>query len=309
MRYFKLINGTGETLDITTQEYFFHEIKGLGFDTENSFRISGDVWLLSSSRYTQQPVSGKMSFTDIGNTGPYEKYFLFSRFIEKRPLTLLYNPEGLSRREYRRTVMVKELAKSELNNCGILEEEISFLPLTPWYRSFSDSNDTGEGEDETTGWIWGKEENGVYVTPPLVFEPTDGQNATRAKFRAEPRLYTIVRSDSSNEGPVKLIIHGPAVNPLWTHYVNGTAVETGGFDGEFSLSESETLTIDNTTGEYIMTVLDSSTGITRNVYSLRDFDKLCFFSLQEGTNTFTVTTSNGARVKFDVEGRVYYATV
>lgn len=309
MRYFKLINGAGETLDITTQEYFFHEIKGLGFDTENSFRMSGDVWLLSSTYYAQQPVTGKMAFTDIGDTDPYEKYFIFSRFVMKLPLTLLYYPRGLSRQEYRRTVMVKKLDKSELNINGILQEEIEFTPLTPWYRVFTDSNDTGEGEDEMTGWIWGKEENGVYVTPPLVFEPEDGQNATRAKFRAEPRLYTVIRSDSSNEGPVKLIIHGPAVNPLWTHYVDGTAVETGGFDEDFSLSESETLTVDNMTGEYIMTVFDSSTGVTRNVYSLRDFDKLCFFSLQEGTNTFTVTTSNGARVKFDVEGRVYYATV
>lgn len=310
MRYFKLINKAGKTMDITTQEYFFHDISGLGFDTDNSFRRSGDVWRLDGSYYTQQPITGKMCFTENGDTDPYEKFNTFSRFVSESPLTLIYYPRGLNATEYRRTVKVKRLAKSELTLQGVLDEDIEFLPYTPWYKVFSDQN-YGEETDteENTGWIWGKQEGGVYTSPPLVFEPSEGQNATRAKFRAEPRPFVQINAATNGANPVKLTIFGPVINPTWAHYVDGILIETGGFAENFTLDENEELIIDSTEGDYLMTVRNIYTNASRNVYALRNFDTVCFFGLKEGQNRIVASSSDNSIVKIKIEGHIYYATV
>ena len=315
MRYFTLKNADGVELDITTQQVLFHDIGGIGFSEETDFRRVGDVWRLNSVAKEQTPVTGKMLFSEFGGTTPYEKYLSFKSFIDRAPLILTYYPMGVpSPTEYifYKRVRVTKLEKTEITQLGVLDCPIDFTPYTPWYQIANDENqaDSGDGgSEEDTGWIWGKQEGGVYTTPPLVFEPTPSQNATRAKFRAEPRLYTEIVSATSGANPVKLTIVGPAVNPVWTHYLDGVVVETGGFADNFTLNENEELIIDSTEGDYLMYVRHKYTNAIRNVYSLRNFDTVCFFSMKEGANRITATSSDGVPVKIKIEGHIYYATV
>ncbi len=155
MRYFKLENSASETLDITTQEVFFNEIEGLGFEEDNSFVSIGPVWRLQQRTVRQKPVTGKITFTAIGGTTPYEKYEAFFRFIAKSPLYLLYYPHGLSGTEYKKRVRVSVLEKSELTLYGSLDCHVEFSPYTPWYTVSSYENIVpDDSEDDYTGWFW-----------------------------------------------------------------------------------------------------------------------------------------------------------
>ena len=155
MRYFKLENSASETLDITTQEIFFNEIEGLGFEEDNTFVSIGPVWRLQQRTVRQKPVTGKITFTAIGGTTPYEKYEAFFRFISKSPLYLLYYPHGLSGTEYKKRVRVSVLEKSELTLYGSLDCHVEFTPYTPWCVVNSYENTVHEDpEVENTGWFW-----------------------------------------------------------------------------------------------------------------------------------------------------------
>lgn len=304
MRYFKLENSKGEILDITTTSILFHDISGLGYEEENEFIRVGSVWRLNSREYSQLPITGKMCFTEHGDTTPYQKYSQFKSFVEYSPLIMHYYPYGLDGFLYKKRVRASKLNKGEINEYGVIDEDIDFTPYTPWYEIVT--GETSETDIDDRAWIWGDgDEN-----PPLVFEPAEGQIARPARFRGEFRMLIDMYSETDNGSPVKITIVGPAVNPSWTQYVDDEFISSGGFDNSanFSLASGETLVIDNTTGNYSMTVTSSS-GLVRNVYSLRSFDLDCFFTLRQGKNTFAVTSADGAPVKTIIEGYKYYATV
>ena len=313
MRYFKLINNAAPTpmeLDITTTENLFHDISGLGFEEDTDFRSVGDVWWLNSVSYSQSPVSGRMMFTDLGGTTPYRKYQSFYKFISRAPLTLLYYPHGLETEPYRRRVRVTKLEKTELNEYGVLDCDIEFMPYTPWYQTISEEIKNTSTQSES-GWIWGGTES-----DPLVFEPAEGStNKTPAKFRGESQQHVDLDVSISNKSPAKLCIYGPITDPSWTHYVGNELVGTGGFsfDNHVVVNEDEVLVIDSTDGAYSITinaVMDELPGRElRNVYALRNFNTSCFLFLQEGKNRIAVSSSGGAVNKIRVEGHIYYATV
>lgn len=303
MRYFKLENSVGDTVDITTDKILFHDIEGLGFEEETDFRSVGPVWRLNNSSLTQLPVTGKICFTEFGNTTPYEKYEQFKAFISRAPLNLIYYPHGLGGSDFRKKVRVTRLVKTELTKYGVLDNEISFTPFTPWYKVEFYEN-VPDAIDENAHWIWdvGNEWR----------DSDDGDDTTpRYKFGGESRNIINIDCATNTQGFVKLTINGPAVNPTWTQYVNGGLKASGGFDStsSFTLSSDERLIIDNTEGLFSMTVYNRTTGDSRNVYPLRDFDKQCFFNLEEGYNSFAVASEDGTPVSISLEGHIHYATV
>lgn len=327
MRYFTLLKGdaqdeehatSDQKLDITNTQMLFHDISGLGFEEENQFRQLGDVWWLDRSSTRQQPVSGTMCFTEFGDTDPYTKYQSFAHFIENEVLRLVYKPHGSTGRSFYRRVRVGKLEKTEITKYGALECAIEFVPYTPWYEYASVENHIDDSGFET-GWVWGG--NGA---DPLVFEaytidPETGDKiwhegvtppATLTKFRNEVRQSVTINLNSAKKpSPTRLTIYGPAVNPSWTHYVNNDLVEAGGFADAFTLGENERLIIDCTDGIYSMQVVDDTTGIVRDIYSLRDFGKECFVFLRSGENAINVSNTDNSSVHIKVEGHIYYATV
>jgi len=155
MRYFKLENSSGSSFDITNEEYLFHDITGLGFDEDNDFRRVGPVWRLDSAEYNQMAVTGKILFSEEGDLTPYRKYVAFRNFIQKAPLTLIYYPHGFGTEPYYKKVRSAKLAKSEINEYGVLDCDIEFMPYTPWYTTSTYENIIPEDtETKYGGWIW-----------------------------------------------------------------------------------------------------------------------------------------------------------
>lgn len=304
MRYFKLENSAGEILDITTQQLFFHNIGGIGFEEKNDFTAVGRVWKLNKSDYQQGTVSGIMCFVGTEDKTPYTQYREFYSFIDSTPLQLLYYPNGLNTTEYRKRVRVSKLDKSELNEYGVLECGIDFISYTPWYKIVRDIIEPGGEQSSNGGWIW---DRGNRWRDSLDVD----YSTYHYKFNGSYRRTVRFISDANGNGPVKLSIHGPLVNPTWTQYVDGELVSTGGLieNSPVTIDTNEILTIDNTSGVYSMTVYNSETGIERNVYEYRDFNKPCFFTLKQGVNEIVINSDNNDAVQIEAEGHIYYATV
>lgn len=303
MRYFKLENSLGNSFDITNEDFFFHDIEGLGFEEDNVFNRVGPVWKLNSTAYSQSKPGGKIMFTEFGSGTPYDKYDIFKRFIAQNPLTLIYYPNGIGTKSYRKKVRVSKLGKTEITELGVLDCDIEFASYSPWYEIVTVENEIDE-TDENVHWIW-----------DVGNQWRDGNDGVegipRYRFGGESKNGVELDCDSNAKGLIKLTIDGPALNPTWSQYVDGNLISTGGFSSAsaFSLGSNERLVIDNTNADFLMTVYATSTGEGRNVYSLRDFDKKCFFNLMAGKNLIVVTSEDGTPVHFMVEGHVHYATV
>lgn len=303
MRYFKLENAEGEIFDITTEQFLFHDISGIGFEEDNDFVSIGRVWKLNRSVYQQGIVSGTMCFHSIDQTSPYTLYKEFYTFINKAPLVLLYYPNGLNTMEYRKRVRVSKLDKSEITELGVLECDIEFVSYTPWYKIVVDKILPDEAS-ANTGWIWDRGNKWR--------DSSDVDYSTyHYQFNSSYRRTVRFNTDINGEGPIKLSIHGPLVNPSWTHYVDGKVVSTGGLveNSPVTIDNNEILTIDNTSGSYSMTVYNEETGLKRNIYQYRDFNKQCFFILKQGLNEIVINSSNDDAIKIEAEGHIYYATV
>lgn len=323
MRHFKLVNDIKEVFDITTKEALFHEIDGLGFEEENVFNRIGSVWWLSHTEYRQGVISGKMIFTEENGKDPYSTYQEFVRFISYPPLTLLYNPFGPVRSPmcgdsedeeaaYYRTVRVSKLEKSEKNEYGVIDSSIDFATYTPWYRIENYLiNDTPPDDGSAdTGWIWGDDAS----NPPLTFEPTGSQTATRARFRWEPVQSLSFKVDASGTSPAVLTIHGPLVNPTWTHVLirgdNSTIfLGSGSFTNDITLEDGDLLVIDANPSKYSIEWIHAN-GTVTDLYPYRNFEETCFINLRAGMNRVSVRSSNGDICShFDLEGYIYNATV
>lgn len=304
MRYFKLENSAGEILDITTEQLLFHDISGIGFEEDNDFTAIGRVWKLNKSDYQQTPVSGTMCFVGTDKKTPYTQYREFYRFIDSTPLQLLYYPNGLNTTEYRKRVRVSKLDKSEINEYGVLDCDIEFIPYTPWYKIVRDAIDPGGEQSANGGWIW---DRGNRWRDSLDVDYSTYHYRFSNTYRRTIRFNTQV----NGEGPVRLELHGPLTNPTWTHYVDGKLEASGGLveGSPVTIDANEYLIVDNTSGTYVLAVYNVETGLTRNVYQYRDFNKLCFFTLKQGLNEIVINSDNNDAVQIEAEGHVYYATV
>ena len=307
MRYIKLKNSAGAEYDITSKNALFHDIQGLGFSEDGQYKAIGDVWVLNSVSSQQSPISGDICFGYEGD--PYGTFNIFANFIRETPLTFLYFPKGLTGKCYRKRVRVSSLEKGELNEYGVLDCPVEFLPQTPWYTEVSQETSASEVDVDTPGWVWG----GTSLTSlPLVFEPSSDVTKRRARFRGEYIKFVQLESYTSKKNPVRLTLYGPLSNPFWSHYVNGKLVSSGGFAASqnVSVGEHEMLVIDNTDGKYSIKIYrEDSDELLRDVYRLRNFNLPCFFYMQSGSNQFVISSSDGRVNKIKAEGHVYYDTV
>lgn len=288
-RSFKLVNGNGETQDITSKTVFFHEPTGLGFTKSNSYYRVGSRYILVDSYPEQIKISGKVAL--VGDN-PYESYFNFVRFCELTPLYLLYTPspesgeEHYSGRIYRLPVLLTAIEKTELEQQGYLDVSVTFDALSPWFRYMVAEN-TAEDIRLPWGIKWG------------------------IRFGTSGFRDGIV-SDGSANSPGRLTIYGPISNPHWIHYLNGNPIGEGGFNKNESveISENEMIIIDNTKDPFTIIKSSKSGEVLEDLYPKSDFMTRRFIFLQPGTNTIVIKDgggdiSNNARL----EAYLYYDTV
>lgn len=304
-RNFVLINGDGDRLELLTQERFFYDPSGLGYDRDEKYRRVGDRFVLVSSDPKQDTISGKVGFF---MDDPYEAYFYFVQFCAVKPLVIAYVPNPYKDPEtsksgvtYRRNVVPTRFEKTEVNRNGYLEISVELTPTTPWYKtiySIRDPSDTDHGPQQwiwDVTWTWGTNHDWLTGDPSAIV------------FRKDPKIYHGFESDSHSDSVCSMKIYGPAKNPSWTHYVNGVEFEYGKVN--VTISASQYLLIDNTTDPYEIALYDKDGTRLQNEYQKSDFSTARFITVKYGRNQIFVREELERDVKYEMEAMIYYESV
>lgn len=277
MRKFRLINGQGESFDLNRKDSFFHDIKGFGFEDATQYEQIGHDFYPLEEILSQGKIEGKILFA---GKKPYETYREFARFIRSIPLTLVYQPDEI----FRVPVRIATLGKEELSHGGaVLVSEISFVTQGLFYKSITKYSNTLS--------VGGK----IY---PYTYDYAYSDVSYNS---------VEIESDSYEDSPCKITIHGPCMNPIWKHYVNNVLYETGAYVG--TISGDHKLVIDTTKMPYSITERGAGDEIVADRYQLCDFSTERFFHLRHGSNRISVTHEGINTLKVIVEGRINYETV
>lgn len=277
MRSFALINSKGQRYDLNEMDFFLYDPTSLGFSRSTDYQQIGTVWKMYSDSFSQDSRSGTIRFKEPHS---YQKYFDFMVFAQQIPLTLEYTPETKS---YYMDCVIGMMEKTEIQGEG-LRCGIQLTPLSLFYQSYSVESDDG---DATAGKQYS------YSYP---YRYTNSAQGTVS-----------IDSDSPEESPCKITIYGPALNPMWYHYVNNVQVESGRMTGE--VVNGHKLVIDTTVMPYSITEQDMLGNVIYNRYENCDFSTERFVMLKFGHNRISVGHSGVVIPHLSVEGRLCYASV
>ena len=275
MRKFKLINGMGSSFDLNGRAAFFHSIAGFGFHDETAFEHIGTDFYALDEVFSQGEMSGQILFA---GKKPYETYREFTNFVRSVPLTLIYELDEV----FRVPVRLVEIGKAELDK-GCLNCDVTFLAAGLFYKTVKKYS-----EIVTVG---GKVYDYEY---PYSYADVS-QNTI------------MIESDSYEDSPCKITIFGPAINPVWKHYVNNELYEIGKYEG--TIQDGHKLVIDTTAIPYSITERGVGDEVVANRYQGCDFNTERFFMLQHGMNRISVTHDGLNTVDVCVEGKISYETV
>lgn len=288
MRTFTLVNGEMQSCNLTAKELFFHNPNGLGFERSNTYRQIGDRWVRVNRKNKQKGITGSVALL---GPDPYLSYFNFVTFLQKEPLVLLYRPNDqaapntASGTTYRMNVDVAKLEKTEMEHEGYMDCDITFTPLTPWYKYAAITNGNTV-DDELLKWgvVWGIE-----------WGPLD-------------EFSQGIRSTSPIDSPSRLTIYGPITNPEWTHYVNGQVYETGKVNA--TIRDSEYLVVDSLSDPYTIHRRSSIDGsFIENLYMNSDFTTKRFVTIKNGSNIIKVEGDSEKTPLVKLEANIYYESV
>ncbi len=272
MRLFLLRNALGATWDLTDNESFFSDPKGLGGERKSNYIQIRNSFEKTESNLKQKTISGEIIFKG------YKEHFRFCAFIQHKPLVLEYTAADET---FMMQVDVEKLSKTELEAEG-LRCNVSFKGITTWYRVMRLENlQSAEGK--------------VYAyTYPYTYTNT---SAGAVEFNV----------DSTEPSPVRMTVMGPCINPSWRHYVNGAQVATGAVIA--TIADGNKLIIDDTKIPYEIAEYTMSGALVRNLYQASDFSTKRFLQTDYGLNKISFTQEGNTSLKAAVEVQVEYAFV
>lgn len=277
MRKFKLINAEGSSFDLNGRGAFFHSVEGFGYQDATQYEQIGNEFYALEEIFSQGQMKGQMLFA---GKSPYSAYRDFTRFVRATPLTLVYQMEDT----FRVPVRLTEIGKGELADGGrALKCDVEFLAAGLFYKMVSGYSETVS----VGGKVYPYEYNYSYADV--------SQNTV------------MIDSDSYEDSPCRITIHGPCINPVWRHYVNNELYEIGAYAG--TIPDDHKLVIDSTSIPYSISERGVSGEIVADRYQSCDFTTERFFHLQHGSNRISVTHDGLNTLNVLVEGKISYETV
>lgn len=274
MRKFYLRNALGQTYDLNRKDAFFYQPNGLGFSRRVEYIEAGQKWVELSNSLEQGVISGTMIFRG------YEQFTEFKKFVARTPLTLTYIPYGTN--EYLTDCIITQLDKTEISEeSGRLECDIAITAVGTWYHLRTFQSGT----------------------------------ATATEQKIYPRHYPTVYGTSNNTATVwnmgdlsgycRLIIWGPAVNPVWS--IHGSDYDSSG-RLLTTLSAGEYLVMDSDPTKLELSVYDSQK-TAKSVYDASDFGTARFIMVPVGESVLRVSDAGGQPIQFAIEVRECAETV
>ncbi|MBQ0112684.1 MAG: hypothetical protein KBT03_06110 [Bacteroidales bacterium] len=272
MRKFYLNNANNEQIDLNTLEHFLSSPSGLGMEKKTSYEQVGDYFLTLAEDEKQKAIEGEIFFKT------YEEYRKFVRFAEVAPLTLTYVTDDV----YYIDVKLDIIKKTE-KKVGGLYCKIKLVGISTFYKKY----EMRTTSIESTGKKYNYEYN---------YEYTNSQAST-VSFEV----------DSNKNCPTKIIIIGPAINPMWTYRLNDNIVATGKVNKR--IAAGRRLVVDCTTIPYSIYECDNNGDNKEDAYQYSDFSTERFLMLKKGSNVIRVSHEGENDLNLVVERRELYATV
>ncbi len=274
MRKFRVINAKGDILDLTSDpsKYFFHDISGLGFDSDSEYEQIGYQFVETKRLLKQAEIKGTISVAG------YKLYEEMMRLMQSRPLKLEY----IANETYYIDVNVKRIEKSELEEAGRLRCPVVFEALGRMYKRIVRNIDGSVG-------------NGKKYDFTFPYRYDDNNSGT-----------ILIESDSELESPIVITFMGPCRNPVWTHYVNGNVCCRGKVNCEIPAGDRLVI---STLGEYQIIETDGYGSEVQDRYQDSDFTTERFVFLRKGENIISFGHDLDSDLKVVVEGMIYYESI
>ena len=271
MRGITLKNVIGNEWDLTQTFSFLSNPKGLGMERKITYVQIGNRNIITEDILKQKNPSGKIMFDT------YQRYQDFCKFIQHRPLFLIYTAADT----YMMQVIVEKFTKGETETAGI-PGEITLNGITTWYKQIYVENVSQDG-----GKIYPFTYDYVYSD--------HGQG--EIEFIAE----------STERSPVRISILGPCTNPSWSHYLNGILQTTGKIT--CNIADGRRLVVDTTKIPYEIAEYGANGNYMKDLYQDSDFSTERFVLAGYGTNSINFSHEGEGEMKAVVEVRVEHEAV
>lgn len=201
VREFKLVNEKGQTYSMMDIHNYclLTEPSGLGYGYNAEYEQLGNTFITNLRRMEQGKINGQVNFLN------YDNYKKLVDFIEKsESLKFSYKvPLTSGVKEYLKDVQIKDITKTEIQENGVMSENITFDCLSLWYE-----------ENKT-----------IYTITPQ-------ESELRWDFRWDSKFgdYSARNLSFINQGhveaPVLVSIDGQVLNPSIELYVEGQLYQT-----------------------------------------------------------------------------------
>lgn len=279
MRTFSLINRLGQKYTLMSSESgFFHSVSGLGYSDDTEYRRISVVYKMIEDHRSQDQIKGKVIFRQPNAQRSYQN---FIKFLQLKPLSLVYIPEGSSELYYRRGT-VTDVGYTE-TDC--VQVSVTFTCWTPPFKYLN------------------------LVTYPTA-SAADGKVYDYTydyTYRSTVANTVEIDIDTAMDCPCKITAYGLLVNPVWNHYVDGVLVATGKVNT--TIPSNRKLVIDTETTPYSIKEYDMNNNLIADLYEQSDFGKKRFIMLKYGKNSIVITDDDASTTTVIVEAQVMYASV
>jgi len=288
MRSFKLTNSSGVEYNLTEPKSFLFDVGGLGYSRATEYQSIGNHYKPLRPRFQQWTPSGTILFSDRDTC--YAEYQRFVLFCQDSPLVLSYFQHT---KTYHMQVEVQRLEKTEIGENDALECAVEFVGLSPWYEIVTAKHELIEVEEDKTY---------DYYYLPRPGYPDGGYI-----YGNDGIMSVSINNPSYMRSPIKLMIHGPVLNPAWALNCNGKTIGTGRMLA--TIDANHMLIVDNTSPDFLIQQANLDGSSPQDIYQLSDFNTDRFVYLERGLNTLTVTHEGTEPVSLEVIAHVEYETV
>lgn len=135
-RGFYLISKDEVETPLNGGDFFVHDPEGLGLSLNNTITQLNGTFYRSASSYSLGEIKLPIIFNNedyyTATRNSYENFKYLTRQLAGGVVTLKYTVPG--EEAYFRDVALKSISKTDLDEYGVLQEELIFEPLTFWYQ-------------------------------------------------------------------------------------------------------------------------------------------------------------------------------
>lgn len=275
VRKFTLNNARGDLFDLYNDlDYFAITPINLGITFNNSYIGTNANFIQNERELAQNTFEVQMIF-GAETKKAYEKFYEFVKFLNYPPYVLNYEIPGVG--EFKRNCDLNELSKSEINTFSVIQENLSFYFLSPWYKIVTN-------EENTQNNIYGDGKIYDYAYD-FVYDYSTRLGLTNVFILVNQSIYL----GSSLGSPLKIEIEGPCENPHWEIIQDGEIVQQDGFN--MSVPENHKLIV-SSFPENQEAVLVNNNGDSFNAYPYQDLNKSNFCVVPLGTSALVVHADN-----------------